>query len=221
MSKHLGSQHPIQAKAYLKAKNDKVVQLAADREEVEKELDRSSSLRGFFPATTTSKKRVNNLSKKSPPSSQQGGHEKLQVTLDEYVKITKWDSQSICQLDFDTVLTLAYIMSNLPFNIVETPGMKLLLNYLAPKPIIKTPKILATTKLDMIHHNVEKAITNQLEEEVPECVSVAFTSDGWTAKNGDPFESLTLHYINSDWKVGTELENRVGKVQFGLPDSFK
>nr|XP_012563494.1 unnamed protein product [Hydra vulgaris] len=86
MSKHLRSQHPIQAKAYIKAKNDKVVQLAADREEVEKELDISSSLRGFFPATTTSKKRLDNLSKKSPPSSQQGDHEKLQVTLDEYVK---------------------------------------------------------------------------------------------------------------------------------------
>ncbi|XP_047122878.1 uncharacterized protein LOC105848533 [Hydra vulgaris] len=190
-----------QAKAYIKAKKDKVVQSAADREEVEKELDRSSSLRGFFPATTTSKKRLDNLSKKSPPSSQQGDHEKLQVTLDEYVKITKWDSQSSCQLDFDTVLTLACIMSNLPFNIVETLGMKLLLNYLAPKAIIKTPKTLATTKLDMIHCNVEKAITNQLEEEVPECQSVAFTSDGWTAKNGDPFESLTLHYINSDFEL--------------------
>ncbi|XP_012563494.2 uncharacterized protein LOC105848089 [Hydra vulgaris] len=89
MSKHLRSQHPIQAKAYIKAKNDKVVQLAADREEVEKELDISSSLRGFFPATTTSKKRLDNLSKKSPPSSQQGDHEKLQVTLDEYVKVRK------------------------------------------------------------------------------------------------------------------------------------
>ena len=65
------------------------MQLAADREEVEKELDRSSSLRGFFPATTTGKKRLDNLSKKSPPSSQQGGHEKLQVTLDEYVKVRK------------------------------------------------------------------------------------------------------------------------------------
>jgi hypothetical protein len=64
------------------------VQLAADREEVEKELDRSASLRGFFPATTTSKRRLDNLSKKSPPSSQQGG-EKLQVTLDEYVKVRK------------------------------------------------------------------------------------------------------------------------------------
>ena len=29
----------------------------------------------------------------------------------------------------------------------------------------------------------------------------AFTTDGWTARSGDPFVSLTLHYVTKDFKL--------------------
>ena len=29
----------------------------------------------------------------------------------------------------------------------------------------------------------------------------AFTTDGWTARNGDPFVSLTLHYVTKDFEL--------------------
>jgi hypothetical protein len=53
----------------------------------------------------------------------------------------------------------------------------------------------------MIHYNVEKAVIEQLEEDIPDCQMVAFTSDGWTAPNNDPYESLTLHYVNNDFEL--------------------
>ena len=31
--------------------------------------------------------------------------------------------------------------------------------------------------------------------------SVSFTTDIWTSRNGDPFISLTMHFITSDWEL--------------------
>jgi len=30
---------------------------------------------------------------------------------------------------------------------------------------------------------------------------VAFTTDGWTSRNNDPYESLTLHYVSKDFEL--------------------
>ena len=49
---------------------------------------------------------------------------------------------------------------------------------------------------------------------MPHCTQVAFTTDGWTSATGDPYMTLTLHYINKDFemrKFVLNFDNFVGR----------
>ena len=88
---------------------------------------------------------------------------------------------------------------------VESPGIQMLLNYLCHKAIIKSSTTLAKYKLPMLYKNIKKHVQEQLDEDIPNSKIVAFTSDGWTARNNDPYESLTVHYCNKDFELKTLL----------------
>jgi uncharacterized Zn finger protein (UPF0148 family) len=69
----------------MKSKSDDLVQLRADREEAEKEVERSAQLKGNFPKTTmSSKRRMDNLSQSIQG---EGSQERVQSTLDDYAKV--------------------------------------------------------------------------------------------------------------------------------------
>ena len=53
----------------------------------------------------------------------------------------------------------------------------------------------------MIYRNLRRVLKKQLERNIPHCKIAAFTTDGWTARNGDPFVSLTLHYATKDFEL--------------------
>ena len=77
----------------------------------------------------------------------------------------------------------------------------MLLNYLWSKTIIKSPTRLAKYKLPLLNKNIEKHVQEQLDEDIPNSKIFAFTSDGWTARNNDAYESLTVHYCNKDFEL--------------------
>ena len=97
---------------------------------------------------------------------------------------------------------------------VESPGIQMLLNYLCPKATIKSSTTLAKYKFPMLYKNIEKHVQEQLDENIPNSKTVAFTSDGWTARNNDPYESLTVHYCNKDFelkKLTLDCQNFIGR----------
>ena len=65
----------------------------------------------------------------------------------------------------------------------------------------------------MIYRNLRRDVKKQLERDIPHCQMAAFTTDGWTAKNGDPFVSFTLHYVTKDFelkKLSLDGQNFIG-----------
>ena len=49
--------------------------------------------------------------------------------------------------------------------------------------------------------DVLKQVVKKIQEEKEDLVGVAFTTDMWTARNGDSFMSLTVHYIDRMWEL--------------------
>jgi len=113
----------------------------------------------------------------------------------------KWPKQSPQQLEFDLTITLWLVMSNIPFNHVETAGFKMMMNYLCPRANIKSRMTFGTHKLKMVYKNIRKDVDHLLGKDLKKCTHVGLTSDTWTARNNEPFMSLTMHYITKDFKI--------------------
>ena len=144
----------------------------------------------------------------------QGASSSRQTEIDDFTETIKWLPQSALQLEFDTILTLALVLSNLLFHVVKTAGFKMLMNYLCPRATLKIPTTLSKYKLPMIYRNIRRDVKKQLERDIPHCEMAAFTTDGWTARNVDPFVSLILHYVTKDFelkKLSLGCQNCIGR----------
>jgi len=97
---------------------------------------------------------------------------------------------------------LNFIVKDLrPFSVVENEGFRDLIRVLEPRYTIPSrqhfsdnliPKIYNATKLKLI-------------DELADVEFVSITSDGWTSRSTQSYETVTCHYINKDW----ELQNKV------------
>ena len=185
--------------------------LEADKEEARKQKEISGLRRGFFPPMKKTQS-----SSKSQPKSKVESQKKLQAQsqIGDYTDAPKWSLHSDDQQEFDAVLTLSFVLSKIPLKMVESPGIQVLLNYLCPKATIKSSTTLANYKLPMLYKNIEKHVQEQLDEDIPNSKIVAFTRDGWTARNNDPYESLTVHYCNKGLelkKLTLDCQNFIGR----------
>jgi len=168
------------------------------KKDAEDEWEKSTSIRGYF-GPLNKNKRLEGLS---------------QPSMTDYAQAKKWPPQSEQQLEFDTIITLGLALSNLPFSVIESEGFKLILNYLCPRANLKSPRTLSTHKLPMIYKNLRKEVKETIEKDIPSCDMVALTTDGWTARNGDPFVSLTLHYVDAMYelkKLTLDCQNFIGR----------
>ena len=161
--------------------------LEADKEEARKQKEISGLRRRFFPPMKKAQS-----SSKSQPKSKAESQKKSQAQsqIGDYIDAPKWSLHSDNQQEFDAVLILSFFLSNIPLKMVESPGIQMLLNYLCLKATIKSSTTLAKYKLPMLYKNIEKHVQEQLDEDIPNSKIVAFTSDGWAARNNDPYESL-------------------------------
>ena len=138
------------------------------KRDAQTEADKSSTIRGFF-GPINKNKRLDSLPQ---------GASSRQTEIDDFTETIKWPPQSALQLEFDTILTLAMVLSNLPFHVVETTGFQMLMNYLCPRATLKSPTTLYKYKLPMIYRNIRRDVKKQLERDIPHCEIAAFTTDG-------------------------------------------
>ena len=73
------------------------------KRDAQAEADKSSTIRGFFGSINKNKRL---------DSFPQGASSSRKTEIDDLTKTIKWPPQSTLQLEFDTILTLALVLSN-------------------------------------------------------------------------------------------------------------
>jgi len=90
---------------------------------------------------------------------------------------------------------------NLPFSTVDLPGFKRFVQVTNPRYHVKCGKTMGGGKLDKVHENLIQDVTDELTRDLKDVEAITFTTDGWTAPNGDPFVSLSVQYITADFQL--------------------
>ena len=55
--------------------------------------------------------------------------------------------------------------------------------------------------MPLLYANCKAQVDKVLAKELPDCKGVCFTADYWTSRAADPYLGMTLHYINSEFKL--------------------
>jgi hypothetical protein len=190
--------HPNSFFKMQKEENEAKETQQQEKREAEEEWEKSHTIKGHF-APTNKNQRLDALS---------------QSKISDFNQAKKWPPQSEHQLEFDTILTLFLSLANLPFSLIENKGFQLFIKYLCPRANLKSPNTYYRHKLPMVYKNLRKEVKEVIEKDIPSCDMVALTTDGWTARNGDPFVSLTLHYVDAMYelkKLSLDCQNFIGR----------
>ena len=171
----------------MKKKNDEDKKLKEEQAVAQQEAERGSYIRGKL--VTGKKKDMLQVMASQEETEQQVPP-----------KFKKWPKQSDQQLEFDMAVVMFLVSCNLPFNLVENQGFKNFMNYLCPRAHIKTRNAMSQWKVPLIFRNLKADVDHVLKKDLKNCSQMALTTDCWTARNNEPFMSLTLHYINEAFK---------------------
>ncbi|XP_065669388.1 uncharacterized protein LOC136088748 [Hydra vulgaris] len=115
--------------------------------------------------------------------------------------IGKYSSQSDRQLETDMVIMSYIARSSSPFTLVDEPCFKETVEHLNPKVIVKHSSTFSRYKLPLLYESGMDTVQNLIEKEVSSCQQVVITTNGWTSRLQDPYMTLTLHYINSQFEL--------------------
>ena len=53
----------------------------------------------------------------------------------------------------------------------------------------------------LLYNNIKQEVDCQLAKELPSCDRISFTTDHWTSRANEPYQSLTLHFITSEFEL--------------------
>ena len=172
----------------MKKKNEEEKQLKEDQALAQEEAEKGSYMRGHL--VTGKKKDMLQVM-----ASQED--EEQQVPS----RFKKWPKLSDQQLEFDMAVVMFIVSCNLPFTLVESQGFKNFINYLCPRANIKTRNAFSQWKVPLVFNNLKDDVDYVLKKDLKNCTQMALTTDNWTARNNEPFMSLTLHYVNEAFKL--------------------
>jgi len=94
-----------------------------------------------------------------------------------------------------------YSFSDSAFELTSDEAFKDLVNFFNHRITLKDPSTFRKYKLPLLYNAVMGNVKDQLEKDLPHCKQIALTTDCWTSRAEDPFISLTLHYINKNFKL--------------------
>ena len=131
----------------------------------------------------------------SPGSSQTKGLDK-QPRLDFFVP---QNDQAVTKA-FDDALVDFLAESGVAFRVASLPSFQKMINIANKRIKVKHPQSynrMVKVKADAIKKDMVNIFT--VAKEDFNCVG--FTTDLWTSRSGNPFMSLTVHFISKDWKL--------------------
>jgi hypothetical protein len=70
-----------------------------------------------------------------------------------------------------------------------------------PKMKVKSSSLFPKYLCPMLYNQIHEAVVKKLELELETTDGFAGTTDHWQARNGDTFQSLSLHYIPDDYTL--------------------
>ena len=97
--------------------------------------------------------------------------------------------------------------NNLAFNLVNTRGTKDLFQFADPRLTVKTHTTFSRLKLPLLYENVKFAVDKVFADELHHCSAIAVSTDIWTLRSNDSYQSLTTHFINKSRKLQKFLMN--------------
>ncbi|XP_032432377.1 zinc finger BED domain-containing protein 1-like [Xiphophorus hellerii] len=115
----------------------------------------------------------------------------------------KKDGAKWCALTDSVVRLIAKEM--LPFNIVEKPAFRKMLQTFDRRYEIPGKTYISQTAIPQLYSSIKEDIL----KEIKDISFYSATSDMWSSSNMTPYMSLTIHYIAADWTLHSKcLETR-------------
>ena len=193
---HLQSIHPTKAAALLKLESSKKRKREEDMEELDKVIDEEI---GAFEVGNSSTPDRPRSSKRRKLFATPTSKDLQQRPVTEYFQ--KYARSDPRQLVIDMEITKLIVGLSLPFGIVDQDSFKKFVNHFDKKAVVKSSDTIRKYKLPLLYKNVKKSLNDQLEKDLVNVDQVALTSDGWTSRANDPFQSMTIHYADDDFAL--------------------
>jgi len=109
--------------------------------------------------------------------------------------------QKVCSVEKSskiTQLVADWVSENMrPIGVVQDSGFKRLLGFVEPGYTVPS-RTHVTSVLQKRHSSAKKELAKMLNDDA---VAVAVTTDGWTSKATESYETFTVHFINSEWEM--------------------
>ncbi|KAJ8909930.1 hypothetical protein NQ315_005649 [Exocentrus adspersus] len=88
-----------------------------------------------------------------------------------------------------------------PFRLVEDMEFKKLINILCPSYNLPSRKTISESLIPSLYDQTYEEIKLKIKEGLAVCL----TTDAWTSINNDSFVAITVHYINNNWTLSSNL----------------
>jgi hypothetical protein len=75
------------------------------------------------------------------------------------------------------------------------------MEYADPRVTVKNSSTFRKIKCPLVHDNLKRVLDSKLEEILPTVDGIAITTDGWTSRPRDHYQSLTLHFVAEDFSL--------------------
>ena len=135
-----------------------------------------------------------------------------QRTLKDVLQ-TKLNANSPKALDCTKSIGIFIAKDLRPYSVVDNPGFRYMVNTLEPRYKIPSRTHFADKVVPQLYEEVKLGVISQLN-----CApAVALTTDGWTSRATQSYETITAHFINDEWDMTNYvLQTRVlGEVHTG------
>ncbi|XP_060583389.1 E3 SUMO-protein ligase ZBED1-like [Ruditapes philippinarum] len=88
-----------------------------------------------------------------------------------------------------------------PFKVVENTGFKHLLAVLEPRYKLPSRQFFSDRLIPEMYESVKKRVVAELGI----AHGVGLTSDGWTSRSTESYETITCHFISQDWIIESRI----------------
>lgn len=124
-----------------------------------------------------------------------------QPTITEcFQKQTKYDKRGSRHKDITSSVTNLIAGAMLPFDLVERKEFRDLLQKLDSRYELPSRNHFSKIAIPQLYTQMKESVMSVFKDE---SLKVSCTTDAWSSCTMEPYLSLTVHYINKDWKLET------------------
>lgn len=114
---------------------------------------------------------------------------------------TQWASDSPKSLKITKQIACWMAKSFHPYSLVEEKGFKDLMKEVVPLYTVPSRTTFSRNIVPKLYDETKLKVSSILTNELEEAKSLSFTTDLWSSGSGDSYMSLTLHYLDKEFKI--------------------